>query len=97
MTKTESLSITVDQRTKSGAEQLFSQQGFTIADAINIFLRQALVVGGFPFNIMQPNVSAAQELLLAQEERKNGYVGRSADEVLAEMKTILREARNGQK
>jgi len=60
--------VRTDSQTKAGAEQLFSTFGITISDAINIFLRQSLLVGGMPFELRQPRYSPETEAAM-QEAR----------------------------
>jgi DNA-damage-inducible protein J len=54
MAKKASLNIQLDPETKANAERLFAQFGITTADAINIFLNKALMEGGIPFDVRQP-------------------------------------------
>lgn len=68
MAKTANINIRIDPETKTGAEQLFSRFGITLTDAINIFLRQSLMVGGLPFEMRQPGYNAETEAAL-QEAR----------------------------
>ena len=51
-----------------GAEQLFGSFGISVADAINIFLHQSLMVGGLPFEVRQPRFNAETEAAM-QEAR----------------------------
>ncbi len=68
MAKTANINIRIDPETKAGAERLFASFGITLTDAINIFLRQSLMVGGLPFEMKQPRYNAATEAAL-QEAR----------------------------
>ena len=54
MAKTANLNIRIDPETKAGAEQLFARFGITITDAVNIFLHQAVMEGGIPFEMKLP-------------------------------------------
>jgi DNA-damage-inducible protein J len=90
MAKTANLNIRIDPQTKQRAEQLFSTFGITISDAINIFLRQSLLVGGLPFQMKQPHYNAETEA--AMQEARNIMSGKikaksyaSADELFAEL------------
>ena len=102
MAKTASLNIRIDPETKIGVENLFSQFGITVTDAVNIFLHQSLMVGGLPFEMKQPKSldvpyllhDIANELLIAKEERRNGYKGRRYSEVAKAMEYIIEEAEN---
>jgi len=90
MVKTANLNIRIDPQTKQGAEQLFSTFGITISDAVNIFLRQSLMVGGLPFEMKQPRYNAETEA--AMREAREIMSGRrtakgysSVDELFAEL------------
>jgi DNA-damage-inducible protein J len=66
MAKTANLNIRIDPETKSGAERLFSSFGITVTDAVNIFLRQSLMVGGLPFEMKQPRFNLETEAALRE-------------------------------
>jgi DNA-damage-inducible protein J len=68
MTKSANLHIRTDPETKTKAEQLFSSFGITVTDAVNMFLRQSLLVGGLPFELRQPRYNAETEAAI-QEAR----------------------------
>jgi DNA-damage-inducible protein J len=61
MTKTANLNIRIDPQTKKESEKLYSSFGITLSDAITIFLRQSLTVGGLPFELRQPRYNAETE------------------------------------
>jgi len=101
MVKTANLNIRIDPQTKQGAEQLFSTFGITISDAVNIFLRQSLMVGGLPFEMKQPRYNAETEA--AMREAREIMSGRKAakgysnvDELFAELDAEY-EAESGKK
>jgi DNA-damage-inducible protein J len=54
MAKNANINIRIDPATKRAAEQLFSNFGITITDAVNIFLHQSLLTGGLPFVVKLP-------------------------------------------
>ena len=66
MAKTANLNIRIDPETKLGAERLFSNFGITVTDAVNIFLRQAIMVGGLPFEMKQPRFNQETEIALRE-------------------------------
>ena len=68
MAKTASLNIRIDPETKSSAENLFGMFGITVTDAVNMFLRQSIMVGGLPFELKQPRYNAVTETAM-QEAR----------------------------
>jgi DNA-damage-inducible protein J len=69
MAKTASLNIRIDPETKQSAEQLYAAFGITVTDAVNIFLRQSLLVGGLPFDMKQPRYNAETESAMREAER----------------------------
>ena len=68
MPKSATLHMRIDPETKSTAEQLFSAFGITLSDAVTIFLRQSIMVGGLPFEVRQPRYNAETEAAI-QEAR----------------------------
>jgi len=98
MAKTASLNIRIDPEIKFDAEKLFSRFGITVTDAVNIFLHQSLMIGGLPFEMKQPKAaySIADDLLRAKEARANGYIGRTAEDVIAEMEKIIAGTEKGE-
>ena len=66
MLKSANLHISIDQETKASAEELFSYYGITISDAITMFLRQSLLVGGLPFELRQPRYNAETEAAIQE-------------------------------
>ena len=74
MAKSASLHIRTDPEIKADAEQLFSTFGITVSDAVNIFLRQSLLVGGLPFEVRQPRYNA--ETLAAMQEARDIIAGK---------------------
>ena len=68
MAKTANLNIRIEPEMKARAENLFRIFGITVTDAVNMFLRQSIMVGGLPFELKQPRYSAATEVVM-QEAR----------------------------
>jgi DNA-damage-inducible protein J len=74
MAKTSNLNMRIDPKTKDQAEQIFSALGITVTDAVNMFLHQAIIYGGIPFDLKveRPNiitVSAMKEAELIAEAK----------------------------
>ncbi len=90
MAKTTNFSIRMDSDIKKQCEELYGELGLTLTAAINVFLRQSLRVGGFPFDVRidQPN----KETLAAMKEAESitrdpsvkGYT--DLDELFEELK-----------
>jgi len=56
--KTTNINIRTEPETKRRIENLFSQFGITVSDAVNIFFRQSLMQGGLPFQVRIPEYTA---------------------------------------
>jgi len=48
------IQIRIDDKIKTASTALFNQLGITMSEAINIFLRQAVMRGGIPFPLTVP-------------------------------------------
>lgn len=51
MAKTETIHIRVNEQIKSNAEETLGMLGMTISEAVNMFLCQVNLTGGFPFAV----------------------------------------------
>jgi len=74
MAKTSTLNMRIDPKTKERAEQIFADLGITVTEAVNLFLHQAIIYGGIPFNLKveRPNATtiyAMQEAELIAESK----------------------------
>ena len=96
MTKTATLHMRIDPETKSNAEQLFSAFGITLSDAVIIFLRQSLMVGGLPFEVRQPHYNNVETEMAIQETRDimSGKIQTKMYTSVAEMNADI-DAENG--
>ena len=61
MAKTVTINIRIEPEIKADVEKLFSSFGIIVNDAVNIFLRKALMEGGLPFDVKQPRYNAETE------------------------------------
>ena len=66
MAKTANINLRIEPETKAKAESLFSSFGISVTDAINIFLNTAIMNGGFPFPIVQPNFNKETEAAIQE-------------------------------
>lgn len=92
MAKTANINVRIDPETKAGAEQLFSQFGISVTDAINIFLHKSLMVGGLPFEVKSPRYNietekAMEEARLIMEGKISAKRYASAKELFDELET----------
>ncbi|MCL2481193.1 MAG: type II toxin-antitoxin system RelB/DinJ family antitoxin [Spirochaetaceae bacterium] len=90
MAKTANFNMRIDPQTKLGAEKLFSSFGITISDAVNIFLRQSLMVRGLPFEMKQPRYNIETEAAMQEardiiSRKKKTKKYSCADELFAEL------------
>ena len=60
--------VRIDENLKKQATELFSQLGMDMSSAMNIFLRQCVMRGGLPFDVVVPQYKS--EVLEAMEEAK---------------------------
>jgi len=74
MPRTADLHIRIDPETKLGAEQIYSAFGLTLSDAITMFLRQSIFIGGLPFELRQPRYNAETEAAI--QEAKDIIAGK---------------------
>lgn len=83
-------SVRMDSEIKKQCESLYGELGMNLTTAINVFLRQSLRVGGFPFEVRleQPNRDTVAAMLEAEKPAKDPDVKRYSDveEALRELK-----------
>lgn len=60
--------VRIEENLKQQATELFSSLGLDMSSAINVFLRQAVLRGGLPFNVELPGYKS--EVIEAMEEAK---------------------------
>lgn len=87
------MSIRTDSELKAQAEAVLSQLGMNMNGTINMFLHQIVRNKSVPLSLSLSSEQAVYaDLLAAQAERKQGYEGRNARDVLADMDRIIAEA-----
>jgi DNA-damage-inducible protein J len=69
MTRSAVLNLRIEPEVKADAEELFGSFGLTVTDAVNVFLRQSLMRGGFPFEIVRYKPNAVTQAAIAEAER----------------------------
>ena len=70
MSKTDTIHMRVDPEIKEGADSVLNRLGVSITDAINIFLNQVILRGGFPFEVKLPVPN--ETTLQAMRDAENG-------------------------
>ena len=79
----------IDPVLRSQSEILFSELGMSLGTAINVFLKKAVRVGGFPFevNLDTPNRETIEAMLeaerIAKDSDEKAY---SVEDALKELK-----------
>ena len=90
MAGTTNFSIQMDNDIKKQCETLYGELGMNLTTAINVFLRQSLRVGGFPFEVRldQPNKETIAAMLEAEQIAHDSNVKHYSDveEALRELK-----------
>ncbi|MBQ7679350.1 MAG: type II toxin-antitoxin system RelB/DinJ family antitoxin [Butyrivibrio sp.] len=80
----------VDTNIKAQSEAVFNELGMNLGTAINVFLREAIRVGGFPFDVKlsKPNKETLDAILESEQIIKDPSVKKFADvrDALAELK-----------
>ncbi len=79
--------VYLDADIKAKAQEIFKQYGIGLSDAFNIFLSQAVLERGIPFEIKIPN----DETIKAMQEIEDGNSeSLSLEEHLLEMKQCIK-------
>ncbi len=90
MANTVNFSLRMDSDIKKQCENLYNELGMNLTTAINVFLRQSLRAGGFPFDVKleQPNKETIAAMLEAERIAHDPNAKRYSDveEVLRELK-----------
>ena len=90
MAETTNFSVRLDRSLKQQCEDLYGELGLNLTAAINVFLRQSLRVGGFPFEVRleRPNKETLAAMLeaaqLAQDPSAKRYT--NAEDALKALK-----------
>ena len=90
MAGTTNFSVRMDSEIKKQCELLYGELGINLTTAINVFLRQSLRAGGFPFEVRleQPNKETVAAMLEAERIARDPSVKHYSDveEALRELK-----------
>jgi len=89
MPRTSILNLRIEPEVKASAEELFGSFGLTVTDAVNVFLRQSIMRGGFPFEVVRHKPNAATQAAIAEAENllndPNAKSFRNMDELRADL------------
>lgn len=83
-------SVRIDKDIKSQCETIYGELGISLTTAINVFLRQSLRAGGFPFDVRldRPNQETIAAMMEAERIAHDANVKKYSDveEALSERK-----------
>ena len=81
MANTTNFSVRMDSDIKKQCEAIYGELGINLTTAINVFLRQSLRVGGFPFDVRieQPNKETMAAMLEAEHIARDPSAKRYSD------------------
>ena len=86
-------SMRMDSTLKAQAEEVLSELGMTMSGAFTMFFKKIVRDQAVHLTLsLHPRNAVYDELLEAQTDRLNGYQGRNARDVLADMERVIREA-----
>ena len=68
MARSAVLNLRIEPDVKADAEELFESFGLTVTDAVNVFLRQSIMHGGFPFEIVRHRPNAVTQAAIKEAE-----------------------------
>jgi len=98
MAKDTSINIRLDSRLKEQTENLLAQFGLNMTVVVNMLFHQIVREQAIPLSLsLNPRKSVIEELNFAIAERRVGYTGRKADDVIEDMERIIAEAEHDEK
>ncbi len=84
------ISLRTDTELKKQAEEILSTLGMTLNGTFNILLHQIVREKAVPLSLSLSSKNALYaDLLVAEEERMYGYVGKSGEDVLKKMDELI--------
>ena len=69
MANTTNFSVRMDSDIKKQCEAMYGELGINLTTAINVFLRQSLRVGGFPFDVRMEKTNKETIAAMLEAER----------------------------
>ncbi len=84
-------SIKLDPTVKQEAQEIFSQLGLTLGEAVNLFLNQVRLNKGLPFEVKIPNEETLKAMKDVQDNKD--LVEMKLDDLITQMNGI-RSAKN---
>ena len=89
------MSIRTDSELKAQAEEILEQLGLNMNGTINMLLKQIIRDRAVPLSLsLSSEQSLYSDLLQTRIRREKGEIGRSSEEVLADMRGIVEKAKS---
>ena len=87
------ISLRTDSELKFQAEAILNQLGLTLNGTFNMLLQQIVREKSVPLSLSLTSQNGLYaDLLLAEQERNDGFKGFSSDDVLTDMDLLIAEA-----
>lgn len=87
------ISLRTDSELKFQAEAILNQLGLTLNGTFNMLLKQIVREKSVPLSLSLTSQNGLYaDLLLAEQERNDGFKGFSSDDVLRDMDLLIAEA-----
>lgn len=90
MSNTTNYTCRLDNDIKKKSEAVFNELGMNLTTAINVFLRESIRVGGFPFDVRlnRPNKETLSAMMEAEKISADPSIRKysNVEEALAELK-----------
>ena len=86
-----SMTIRMNKEVKQEAQKIFASLGMDMSTAVNVFLRQAILFRGFPFDVRldAPNEETLAALDEVKAMKKDPSIGKTYTDVDEMMKELL--------
>jgi addiction module RelB/DinJ family antitoxin len=93
------IQVRTDDQTKDASTALFNKLGITMSEAINLFLRQAIMRGGIPFALTLPetrktNIETAENEALVDAMKRYRSVNGKGDFDITKTEPLFRAMKN---
>lgn len=91
MSNTTNFSVRMDSEIKKQCEAMYGELGINLTTAINVFLRQSLRVGGFPFDVRidRPNRETISAMIESEQILRDKSIKKYSD--VEEALKVLKE------
>ena len=91
MSNTTNFSVRMDSEIKKQCEAMYGELGINLTTAINVFLRQSLRLGGFPFDVRidQPNRETISAMIESEQILRDKSIKKYSD--VEEALKVLKE------